>query len=171
MHGAPPGRLALFALCCVLLAAAALGFAQCGTAPAPRAGPPAVSVSGLPASARRLERRAARAEAVLRRAARPFLVAFLDYEAGRRGFAIAGALRAGATRAFAARLLDAPPLPSSPAGYPGPARLGELSVSFLSARPDSALVRASAERGGLPEQLSFLFARRGGRWVASAPGQ
>lgn len=171
MQGPLRGRLALFALCCALLAAAALGFARGGPAPPPQAAPPAVAASGVPASALRLERRAARAEAALRHAARPFLAAFLGYEAGRRGFALTAALRAGATRAFATRLLAAPPRPSSPAGYPGGARLGGLSVSFLSAAPDRALVRASAERGGLPEQLSFLFARRGGRWVASAPGQ
>lgn len=168
----PPARLALFALACALLVAAALG----SPSRERTSGPPAAPASGAraprpPLAARRIERRAARLEAGLRAAARPFLAAFLRYEAGAGGAAMAAALRAGATRGFAARLLAEPPRSLSPAGDPPPARLGSLQLAFLSARGDRALVRASAVRGGAPEQLSFLFARRGGRWLAIGPGQ
>lgn len=166
------GRLALFAALCALLLVAALGFAG-----ADRAGSPALALraggtaaSRLPAAARRIERRAAHLEASLRRAARPFLAAFLRYEGGLGAPADATALRASATPGFAARLLaDAPRAPAS--GYPSRARLRALSVTFLSARADWALVRAAAGRSGGAEQLSFLFARRSGRWLATGPGQ
>ena len=165
----PLGRLALFAALCALLLAAALGFSAIRSAP--RSPPPAprsvATAPPLPRAARRIERRAARLEAALRRAAHPFLAAFLRYEAGAE---VAAALRASATPAFAARLLAAPPRPTGP-GYLPPARLGALRITFLSARADRALVRASAARAVGAEQLSFVFERRGGRWLASAPGQ
>lgn len=165
----PLGRLALFAALCAVLLAAALGFSA--IRPPPRSPPPAprsaATAPPLPRAARRIERRAARLEAALRRAARPFLGAFLRYEAGAE---VAAALRASATPAFAARLLAAPPRATGP-GYLPPARLGTFRITFLSARADRALVRASAERGVGAEQLSFVFARRGGRWLASGPGQ
>ncbi|HET7054205.1 MAG TPA: hypothetical protein VFI09_09870 [Solirubrobacterales bacterium] len=169
----PLGRLVLFAALCALLLAAALGFAggRPGEATPPAVPAPAARVQPLPAAARRIERRAARLEAALRRAARPFLAGFLRYEAGADGPALAGELRASATPAFAARLLAAPPRSPSPASDPPPARLGAIQVTFLSARADRALLRAGAERGGAEEQLSFVFECRGGRWLAAAPGQ
>ena len=168
----PLGRLVLFAALCALLLAAALGFSAIRSAPAPSPRGPrsAATVPPLPRAARRIERRAARSEAALRRAARPFLAAFLRYETGAGGAAVAAALGASATPAFAARLLTAPPRTTGP-GYRPSARLGAPRITFLSARADRALVRASAARPGGAEQLSFLFARRGGRWLASGPGQ
>lgn len=165
----PLGRLALFAALCALLLGAALAFSAIrpAAAPSPAAPRSAATAPPLPRAARRIERRAARSEAALRRAARPFLAAFLRYEAGAE---VAAALRASATSAFAARLLAAPPRPTEP-GYRPPARLGALRITFLSARADRALVRASAARAVGAEQLSFVFARRGGRWLAVGPGQ
>lgn len=168
----PFGRLALFAALCALLLAAALRFSAIRPVPAPSplAPGPAATAPPLPRAARRIERRAARSEAALHRAARPFLAAFLRYEAGRGGAALAATLRASATPGFAARLLAAPPRTTGPGHRPS-ARLGAPRITFLSARADRALVRASAARPGGAEQLSFVFARRGGRWLASGSGQ
>ena len=124
-----------------------------------------------PPAAQRAEARAERRARALRRSARRFLAAFCRYEVGEGGRALAVALRAAATPAFARRLLAIPPRPLAPAGYPPPARLGGLRISFLSAAGNRALVAAMARRGARAEQLSFVFRRRGRAWLASGPGQ
>ena len=79
------------------------------------------------------------------------------------------ALRRTATAGFAAELLRAPPRPAGRALRS--ARLARLSLSALPVSPPRALVSGSALRGRSAEQFSFLFALRGGVWLASGPGQ
>lgn len=119
-------------------------------------------------------RAAARAERLaneLRRSARRFLAAFLRYEVGQEGARLTAALRATATPSFAKRLLARPPRVPVAGRLPPPARLGRLQVGFLSGAATRALVSATAWRGPRPEELSFVFARRRSRWLASGPGQ
>jgi hypothetical protein len=175
MSRAERWRAALFLGACAALIVAALAFA----ASAQQATPPSAASPGrprpaglrLPAVARRAEARAERLSAGLRRSARRFLAAFFRYEVGEGGRALDAALRARAIPAFARRLLAAPPRPPSPGGFPPPARLRRLRVSFVSAGGERALVTGSALRGGLAEQFSFLFERRRSLWLASGPGQ
>jgi hypothetical protein len=103
-------------------------------------------------------------------AARRFLDAFLDYETGDRGDGIRQQLDATATPALASQLRAE----ISPAMAPqsaGAARLGPLRILGLATDPPLASVTAVAHRPSGPEQLSFVFSRRRGRWLASAPGE
>jgi hypothetical protein len=164
MAGAGRWRVALFLGCGAALLLAALAFSlgarQQSTPPTASAGsrePPALR---LPRPTRRALARAERRSASLRRSARRFLAAFSRYEVGEGGRALDVVLRAAATPAFARRLLAAPPrAPPALGGYPPPARLGGLRITFLSAGGNRALVTASARRGARPEQLAFLFKR------------
>jgi hypothetical protein len=175
MSAAERRRAALFLLASAALIAAALAFAGSAQhAVPPDAAPPGGSRPAVlrpPPVARRVEARAERLAGALRRSARGFLSAFCRYEVGEGGRALAVALRAAATPAFARRLLAMPPRPLAPAGYPPPARLGGLRISYLSAVGNRALVTATARRGARAEQLSFVFRRRGLAWLASGPGQ
>jgi hypothetical protein len=101
--------------------------------------------------------------------ARRFLVAFTRYEVGDRRREVLEILRSTATRSFARALLREPLLAS--ASTPAVAELGRLSVAVVSRRPLLASVGAVAFRPSGPEQLAFLFVRRDGAWLASAPGE
>ncbi len=102
--------------------------------------------------------------------ARRFLDAFLDCETGDRSLETRHQLDATATPAFAARLLTG--FVPAPARRPaGAARLGRLAIVPLATDPPLASVTAVAHRPSGPEQLSFVFVRRHGRWLASAPGE
>ncbi len=164
-----------FGLVCVVLLGAALVFSSNGwrsrswqSGVGRRAAPLSCRPS---APAARVAARAQRLVAALRRTARRFLGAFLRYEVGEGGSAAAATLRATATRSFAARLLAAPPRAPAAGGFPTAARLGELEVGLLAPAANRALISASAVRAGRPEQLSFLFVRRGASWLAMGPGQ
>lgn len=104
-----------------------------------------------------------------RKAARPFVRAFLSYETGGAGAAVRRSIRAGADRSFARELLSRPPRPA-PTG-PGPAPIAVLRVSRLPSRADLALVSGMARRRSATESFAFLFARRRGRWLAIAPAE
>jgi hypothetical protein len=99
-----------------------------------------------------------------------FLHAFFAYEVGDRRPAIVQALRATATGSFAAQLLRAQPRPGDRSTVSA-ATLTDLTLTRLPDHPDLALASGTAVRPSAPEQFSFLFARRGGRWLASAPGE
>jgi hypothetical protein len=103
-------------------------------------------------------------------AARRFLDAFLDYETGDRGRGIREQLDATATPALASQLrAEVPPAMAPPSA--AAARLGPLRIVGLPTDPPLASVTAVAHRLSGPEQLSFVFVRRHGRWRASAPGE
>jgi hypothetical protein len=110
-----------------------------------------------------------RAPAALAGSARRFLRAFLAYEVGDRRPQIVDALAATATTSFARELAGASPTGATPT--PAPAKLGALTLDPLGGDPPLALVTAGAHRPSGPEQLSFLFTERPGRWLASAPGE
>lgn len=174
MSGAGRWRAALFFSLCAALIGTALLFAA-GAERVPVRGADSLGSArpalSPPPAAQRAEARAERLAGALRRSAHRFLAAFCRYEVGEGGRALAVALRAAATPAFARRLLAIPPRPLAPAGYPPPARLGGLRISYLSAAGSRALVAAMARRGARAEQLSFVFRRRGRAWLASRPGQ
>jgi hypothetical protein len=101
-----------------------------------------------------------------RRAVVRFLRAYLAYEVGGGG---PGRIRAGSSPHLAAQILGF--LPRPPRGRPGAVPLVSLSLSTVPHRPDYLLASGSAERRSGPEPFAFLFARRGGRWIAVAPAE
>ncbi len=161
MRGAPQRpRVALFCGCALalMLSAVLLGHGE--------------SAPNRPGRARP-ESGAARAirpapPAGLRRIAVRFLGAYFRYEVGETDGAVRRALRRTASAAFATMLLSQRP-PAEP-GAPA-ARLEQLSLALLTARPPRALISGAAARGGDQEQFSFLFEDRDGSWRASGPGQ
>lgn len=174
MGGGGRWRAAGFLLASAALVLAALAFTaarQREFSPGPPHRGTSTPALQLPSVTRKAAARAERLAFALRHSARRFLAAFFRYEVGEGGRRLAVALRASATPAFTRRLLGAPPRAASPAGYPPPARPGDLRVAFLSASADRALVSGAARRGGLAEQFSFVFERHGATWLASGPGQ
>jgi hypothetical protein len=105
--------------------------------------------------------------AAARSAARHFLAAFLTDEVG-GGLAARTAIRAYSVGALARELLADPPPASTDAAR---ARLGALHLHRLPGRPGLLLVSGTARRPSGPEPFSFLFARRGRRWLALAPAE
>jgi hypothetical protein len=159
-----PPRVALFALACGVLVASALLFSKGGSDPAeaPARGPviaPPLSVSGEPSLAG------------LGVSARHFLKAFLRYEVGDIDTWVSRGLTATAAPGFASTLLENPPRTGAAPGTGGSVELGELHFAIASIQPPRALVTGTAFRGGLPEELSFLFEERGHSWYAVGPGE
>lgn len=105
--------------------------------------------------------------ASLRRAARGFIEAFLAFEAGADDPGTRGAIRRGADRRLALDLLADRPPQSGDRSAPTLA----LRVTRLPHRPDLALATGTARRPSGPEPFAFLFARRGGGWLALAPAE
>jgi hypothetical protein len=103
-----------------------------------------------------------------RRAARHFLAAFLSDEVGSGGLAARAAIRAYSVGALARELLADPPRAFTDAAR---ARLGALRLHRLPGRPGLLLISGTARRTAGPEPFAFLFARRGGRWLALAPAE
>jgi hypothetical protein len=157
-------RPALFLAASAALIAVAL-FLHLNAAPQPL--PPVFSLSHPPPPQRS---GTAQVRAALEPSARRFLRTFLRYEVGDSNQALTRSLRATATPAFAAELLRRPPR-SEQRLPPARANLGSLSLIFVSAQPPLVSVSATARRATGPEQLSFVFARHHGRWLASAPGE
>jgi hypothetical protein len=58
-------------------------------------------------------------------------------------------------------------------GRPGQAaaRITSLRIDRVPGHPYLVLASGDARRAEGPEPFSFLFARRGGRWLALAPGE
>ncbi len=101
---------------------------------------------------------------------RHFIVAFLSYEVGRGGRAAEETIHAFAVPHLARQLLSQPP---TPAGRPsnGAPRITRLRVDDVPGHPDLLLASGDARHPEGPEPVSFLFARREGRWLAVAPGE
>jgi hypothetical protein len=104
-----------------------------------------------------------------RRAARSFIDAFLDYEAGVRDPRTVAAIRLGSAPRLSRDVLATSPAarrarPAAPASL-------VLTIRRLPHRPDLALVSGTAHRPSGPEPFAFLFARRGARWLAVAPAE
>ncbi|HET7445392.1 MAG TPA: hypothetical protein VFJ57_12100 [Solirubrobacterales bacterium] len=157
---ATPLRIAAFALVSVGLVGLALALAP-GSPPAPvpaRAAQAAVAhpVPSLLAAARRRKSH-------LDVAARAFVGAFLRYEAGDLPAPVARSLGRLTTAGFGRELLGAPPRQIG--GRPT-ARIIAVETAFLDPAADRALVRGVARRADGPEELSFVFVLRGGRWLA-----
>lgn len=156
-------RAALFIAVAVALLAAGLLLRPGSRSVSPPIGIPASRPTPSPARTHELR-------AALNPTARRFLTAFLRYEVGYRDGAASRSLRATATSGFAAELLRNPPEIPKHAPRSG-ATLGPLSIVTVSTDPPLASVTAVAHRSAGPEQLSFVFSRRRGRWLASAPGE
>jgi hypothetical protein len=150
----------------VLLCSAALLVAALHRSDEPASEPAAASIV---ASATPRTHRLAPSEA-LRRTASGFLKAFLAYEVGDRRQAVARRLRATSTKPFASQLL-AEPRPRTAISPSPSALISDLDVAVMGGHPSVASVTATARRPSGPEQLSFVFIRRRGRWLASAPGE
>jgi hypothetical protein len=105
-----------------------------------------------------------------RRQARRFVEAFLSYEVGAGGSRTERALRSDASQALAAELLAHRPIPPGRSD-PATTRITRLRVDPVPGHPDLALVSGEARRPAAPEPFAFLFAWRGGRWLAIAPGE
>ncbi len=154
-------RALLFVALSVVLIAAGVFLGKRGSAP-PQPPRPIMSRQAPPHSHLSPLRPA------LTASAHRFLLTFLRYEIGERSHAVSRALRATAAPEFAAELLRAPPrLPH----HPGPATLGPLAFATVSSDPPLVSVSAVAHRPTGPEQLSFVFELRRGRWLASAAGE
>jgi hypothetical protein len=156
---APTARFVLFAASCAALLAVALG----GEGGARRRPPEAVAERTSPARER------AELRDDIAPAARAFLAAYLRYEVGDRSARTRASLRAHATGRFAGYLLAA--TPRAPVSILRRARIVALHVVPVSLFPPRAAVTGSATRPAGPEQLSFLFECRSGRWLAAAAGQ
>jgi hypothetical protein len=134
------------------------------TDPTPRGIPAPATIAGV----RRLAPAPPPADA--RTQVRPFLAAFLSYEVGRSGPAVEARIEDSASPHFARQLLSEP---TRPVGRPGQAaaRITSLRIDRVPGHPYLVLVSGDARRPEGPEPFSFLFARRGGRWLALAPGE
>ena len=101
-------------------------------------------------------------------AARHFLSAFLSLEVGSGGRAARAAMRTDSVGSLTRELLTGSPRSSAATA---PARIGVLHLHRLPGHPRLLVVSGSARRPSGPEPFSFLFARRGGRWLAAAPAE
>jgi hypothetical protein len=103
-----------------------------------------------------------REEARLRDAGRRFISAFLRYEVGDMSPRVRSSLLASGTSAFARELEGAP---VRGIGHHSAARIDRLDVTFLNTSAQRALLSGVARRPDGPEEFSFLFGRRDGRWL------
>jgi hypothetical protein len=157
-----PARIAVFVLVSAGLIALAFALAPSATvppSPPSTAAPAAVAVSGSDLIAA-----AARRNARLDRAATAFIRAFLRYEVGDLPASVARSLDRMTTARLGRYLLGARPrqLGARPA-----ARIVKVETTFLDPAADRALVRGVARRADGPEDLSFVFVLRAGRWLAA----
>jgi hypothetical protein len=155
-----PARIAVFVVISVGLIALAVALVPAGPAPAPpqTAAPPVAAPSSEPIAA------ASRRKGRLEQAATGFIESFLRYEVGDLPPAVACSLRRLSTASFGRYLLETRPRQHGPRGV---ARIVAVEAAFLDRRTDRALVRAAARRPDGPEELSFVFLLRGGRWLAA----
>jgi hypothetical protein len=157
-----PARIAVFVLLSAGLIALAVAWAPPGPAPPVRSPSAAPATMALPGS--ELLAAAGRRKARLERAARAFIAAFLRYEVGDLPASVARSLDRLTTARFGRYLLGARP---RQLGGRERARIVEIETAFLDPAADRALVRGVARRPDGPEELSFVFLLRGGRWLAS----
>jgi hypothetical protein len=145
----------------VLIAAAAL----ISPAPHRRASPARAAPSPALAPSFALLDGARREEVRLRVAGRRFVSAFLRFEVGDLSPQVKQHLHDSTTAAFARDLEAAPARRLTRRPFEA-ARIERLEVSFLTASAHRALLSGTARRRDGPEEFSFLFALRGGRWRA-----
>jgi hypothetical protein len=128
----------------------------------PRTSPRAVVSSSASTDARPPDR-AARVDA------RRFLAAFLAFEAGDDTPRTRRALRTTSGHDLAGQILAAA---RAPVGARFPVvYLYALRLHPVPGHPGLLLASGTATRREGPEPFAFLFARRGGRWLAIAPGE
>jgi hypothetical protein len=156
-----PARIAAFLF--VSAGLISLAVALCPGDPAPAPPPPhmtkattAVPGSELIAAQRRKAR--------LDQAATGFIGVFLRYEVGELPAPLARSLARRTIASFGRYLLDARPRQLGPRV---PARIVKVETVFLDRGGRRALVRGVARRADGPEELSFVFVLRGGRWLAA----
>lgn len=159
---ATPARIAAFAFVSAALIALAMALAPAGPAPPPSPPRAAETAAAVPGS--ELIAAARRRKARLDRAAIDFIGAFLRYEVGDLPAPVARSLRRLSTASFGRYLLDARP---RQLGARGAARIVKVETAFLDRAAGRALVRGVARRADGPEELSFVFVLRGGRWLAA----
>lgn len=159
---ATPARIAVFVFVSVGLIAVAVALAPSGPAPTAPASPAPPAPVAVPGSD--LITAAGRRKAHLDRAAMAFIGAFLRYEVGDLPTSVARSLDRLTTARFGVYLLGARP---RQLGGREQARIVQVETAFLDPAADRALVRGVARRPDGPEELSFVFVLRGGRWLAS----
>lgn len=162
-----PARIAVFALASAGLIAFALALAPAGSAPPAPSSPAPPATVAVPDS--ELIAVAERRKARLDRAARTFISAFLRYEVGDLPVAVARSLDHLTTAEFRHYLLASPP--RRPSRGHSRAQIVEVETAFLSPAAARALVRGVARRPDGPEELSFVFVLRGGRWLAAGAAE
>lgn len=158
----PSARIAVFLLVSAGLVALAVALAPSSPVPpmpSSSATPITVAVPGSD-----LLTAAGRRKARLGRAATVFIAAFLRYEVGDLPAPVARSLDRLTTARFGRYLLGARP---RQLGGREQARIVKVETAFLDPAADRALVRGVARRPDGPEELSFVFVLRGGRWLAS----
>jgi len=156
-----PARIAAFVLVSAGLIGLAVALAPSDPAPAPppRAAPATAAVPGS-----ELIAAAGRRKARLDRAATAFIDAFLRYEVGDLPASVVRSIDRLTIVSFGRYLLGARP---RQLGDRRAARIVKVETAFLSPTADRALVRGVARRPDGPEELSFVFVLRGGRWLAA----
>ncbi len=159
-------RIAAFVVVSAALIALALVFAPAGSDSAPEPASSARHALATPDSG--LIARAGRRQAQLHKAATAFIAAYLRYEVGDLPQSVARTLRRLATADFSRQLLGDSPRPGGPVGA---ARIVEVESGFLDRDVDRALVRGLARRSDGPEELSFVFVLRKGRWLAAGAAE
>ncbi len=157
-----PARIAVFVLLSVGLIALALALAPSDPPPSPPGSESAPATVAVPGSD--LIAAAARRKARLDRAASAFIGAYLRYGVGDLSAPVVRSIDRLSTAGFGRYLLRAAP---RPLGRRGAARIVELESTFLDPAADRALVRGVARRPDGPEEFSFVFVLRGGRWLAA----
>jgi len=156
-----PARIAAFVLVSAGLIALAVVLAPSDPPPAP---PPRAAPAPVAAPGSELIAATGRRKARLDRAATAFIAAFLRYEVGDLPASVARSLDRLTTARFGGYLLGARP---RQLGRRGLARIVKVETAFLDPAADRALVRGVARRPDGPEELSFVFVLRGGRWLAA----
>ncbi|MGE0067248.1 MAG: hypothetical protein AB7T48_07825 [Solirubrobacterales bacterium] len=159
-------RTAAFVVVSAALIALALIFAPAGPDSAPAPASSARPALASPNSG--LIARAGRRQTQLHKAATAFIAAYLRYEVGDLPPSVARSLGRLATDGFGRQLLGDPPRPGGPVGA---ARIVEVESGFLDRDVDRALVRGAARRPDGPEELSFVFVLREGRWLAAGAAE
>ena len=159
---ATPARIAVFVLVSAGLVAFAVALAP--SSPAPTAPPSTAASATVAVPDFDLIAAAGRRKARLDRAATAFIGAFLRYEVGDLPASVARSLDRLTTARFGGYLLSARP---RQLGRRELARIAKVETAFLDPAADRALVRGVAQRPDGPEELSFVFVLRGGRWLAA----
>ena len=157
-----PARVATFTFVSAVLIALAVLLAPAD--PPPAWSPPQATETTVAVPGAELIAATGRRKARLEEAATAFIGVFLRYEVGELPPPLARSLGRLSTASFGRYLLDARPRQLGPRAV---ARIAKVETAFLNQAADRALVRGVARRPDGPEELSFVFVLRSGRWLAS----